>query len=48
MRECILAREIYEYATFLAIEKQDIELFERNFATVKTYYDEFDGILPVS
>lgn len=48
MRECILAREVYEYSTFLALEKGDIEAFERNFATVKTYYDEFEGILPVS
>jgi hypothetical protein len=48
MRECILAREVYEYATFLAVEKEDIELFERNFTTVKTYYDEFEGILPPS
>jgi 26S proteasome regulatory subunit N12 len=48
MRECILAREVYEYATFLSLEKGDIEAFERNFATVKTYYDEFEGILPPS
>lgn len=48
MRECILAREIYEYATFLAVEKEDIEGFERNFTIVKTYYDEFSEILPES
>lgn len=24
-RECILAREVYEHATFLAVEKEDIE-----------------------
>ena len=48
MRECILAREIYEYATFLAVEKEDIEGFERNFTIVKTYYDEFSTILPES
>lgn len=48
MKECILAREIYEYATFLAVEKGDIEQFERNFSVVKTYYDEFEGILPAS
>ena len=47
-RECILAREVYEYATLLAVEKEDIGAFERNFAVVKTYYDEFDGILPES
>ena len=47
-RECILAREVYEHATLLAVEKEDIEAFERNFAIVKTYYDEFDGILPES
>ena len=47
-RECLLARNVYEYATFLAVEKKDIESFERNFAIVKTYYDEFDGILPLS
>jgi hypothetical protein len=48
MRECILAREIYEYATFLSVEKEDIEGFERNFTIVKTYYDEFSTILPES
>ena len=48
MRECILAREIYEYATFLSVEKEDIEGFERNFTVVKTYYDEFGSILPAS
>ena len=48
MKECILAREIYEYATFLAVEKEDIEGFERNFTVVKTYYDEFSSILPES
>ena len=47
-RECILAREIYEYATFLSVEKEDIEEFQRNFAVVKTYYDEFEGVLPPS
>ena len=47
-RECILAREVYEYATLLAVEKEDIGAFERNFAVVKTYYDEFDGLLPES
>lgn len=48
MRECILAREVYEYATFISLEKGDIDAFERNFTTVKTYYDEFEGILPPS
>ena len=47
-RECLLARNVYEYATFLAVEKKDIEAFERNFAIVKTYYDEFDSVLPLS
>ena len=48
VRECILAREVYEYATFLSVEKEDIEGFERNFTIVKTYYDEFNDILPES
>jgi len=39
---------VYEYATFLAVEKEDIEGFERNFTIVKTYYDEFEKILPPS
>jgi len=26
-RECILAREVYEYATFLSVEKKDIDEF---------------------
>jgi hypothetical protein len=48
MKECILARETYEYATLLAVEKEDIDQFERNFTILKTYYDEFDKILPQS
>ena len=48
MKECILARETYEYATLLAVEKEDIDQFERNFTILKTYYDEFDEILPAS
>ena len=48
MRECILARETYEYATFIAVEKEDINAFERNFTIVKTYYDEFADVLPES
>ena len=48
MKECALAREVYEYSTFLAVEKEDIEAFERNFTIVKTYYDEFEKILPPS
>ena len=32
----------------ISSKKKDIESFERNFAIVKTYYDEFDGILPLS
>ena len=48
MRECILARETYEYATFISVEKEDIAGFERNFTIVKTYYDEFKDILPES
>jgi len=48
MRECILAREVYEYTCLLDIECGDIALFERHFQIVKTYYDEFEGILPES
>ena len=46
--ECILAREVYENAVLISVEKEDIEGFERNFTIVKTYYDEFNGILPES
>lgn len=27
-KECILAREVYEHATFLSVEKQDIAEYE--------------------
>ena len=47
-KECILAREVYEYATFLSVEKKDIQEFERNISVLKSYYDEFDGIIPTS
>ena len=47
-KEAILAREIYEYATFLSVEKKDIEEFERNISVLKSYYDEFANIIPPS
>ena len=47
-RECILAREVYEYATFLSVEKKDIAEFERNICILRSYYDEFEGVIPVS
>ena len=33
--------EVYEYATFISVEKEDIEGFERHMSILKTYYDEF-------
>ena len=47
-KECILAREAYEYATFLSVEKKDIEEFERNISILKSYYDDFKNVLPES
>ena len=47
-KECILAREIYEYATFLSVEKKDIAEFERNICILRSYYDEFDWVIPKS
>ena len=55
-KECILASknnaflidfvtgEAYEYATFLSVEKKDIEEFERNIAVLKSYYDDFKDL----
>ena len=40
--------EVYEFATFLAVEKKNIEEFERNICVLKSYYDEFDSIIGVS
>ena len=37
--------EVYECATFLSVEKKDIEEFERNICVLKSYYDEFDSII---
>ena len=36
--------EVFEYATFLSVEKKDIQEFERNILVLKSYYDEFDDI----
>ena len=47
-KECILAREVYEYATFLAVEQKNIEEFERHICTVKSYYNDFEGVIPPS
>lgn len=40
--------EAYEYATFLSVELKDIEDFERNICVLKSYYDEFEGVIPPS
>ena len=37
----ILLGEVYEYATFISVEKHEIDAFERNMSILKTYYDEF-------
>ena len=48
-KECILAREVYEYATFLSVEKHDIAEFEQHISVLKTYYDEqFRTLIPDS
>ena len=36
--------EVYEYATYLSVEKEDIEEFERNIAVLKSYYDDFKDL----
>ena len=33
--------EVYEYATFLSVEKHDIQEYEYHMSVLKTYYDEF-------
>jgi 26S proteasome regulatory subunit N12 len=48
-KECILAREVYEYATFLSVEKHDIAEYESHMSVLKTYYDEqFRKLIPDS
>ena len=47
-KQCILAREVYEYATFLSVERKDIEDFNRNICILRSYYDEFEGVIPTS
>ena len=37
--------EVYEYATFLSVEKKDIEEFERNICILRSFYDEFDSLI---
>ena len=39
------AGEVYEYATFLSVEKKDIEEFERNICVLRSFYDEFDSLI---
>jgi len=48
-KQCILAREVYEYATLLSVEKREIEEFEQHMSVLKTYYDEdFRALIPDS
>jgi len=44
----MIAREVYEYATFLSVEKKDIPEFEKNICILRSFYDEFEGIIPPS
>ena len=37
--------EVYELATFLSVEKKDIEEFERNICVLRSFYDEFDSLI---
>ena len=48
-KQCILAREVYEYATLLSVEKKDIQEYEQHMSVLKTYYDEeFRSLIPDS
>ena len=47
-KECILAREVYEHATMLSVEKNDIREFELHMSILKSYYDDLKGIIPDS
>jgi len=44
----IFVGEVYEFATFLSVEKKDIAEFERNICVLKSYYDEFEDAIPKS
>ena len=37
-KECVLAREVFEYAAFQAIEKADVEQFQGYVNLLKFYY----------
>lgn len=48
-KQCILAREVYEYATLLSVEKHDIQEYEKHMSVLRTYYDEqFRQLIPDS
>ena len=47
-KECILAREVYEYACFISIESGNVEEFERHFNSLKFYYNELNDVIPES
>lgn len=40
-KECVLAREVFEYAAFQAIEKEEVEQFQGYVNLLKFYYEEF-------
>ena len=48
MKECALAREVYENAVFISVEANDIKGFEQHMAILKTYYDDLASVLPQS
>eukprot|EP00295_Goniomonas_pacifica_P021354 CAMPEP_0175869308 /NCGR_PEP_ID=MMETSP0107_2-20121207/35893_1 /TAXON_ID=195067 ORGANISM="Goniomonas pacifica, Strain CCMP1869" /NCGR_SAMPLE_ID=MMETSP0107_2 /ASSEMBLY_ACC=CAM_ASM_000203 /LENGTH=267 /DNA_ID=CAMNT_0017187333 /DNA_START=11 /DNA_END=814 /DNA_ORIENTATION=- len=47
-QELLVARETYELASMLSILNKDIPQFERHFTQVKTFYFDYDHVLPES
>lgn len=47
-KEFIIAREIYEYACFMSVEVGEVEQFERNYQTLRFFYNEMKGVIPDS
>eukprot|EP00672_Neobodo_designis_P018305 CAMPEP_0174830152 /NCGR_PEP_ID=MMETSP1114-20130205/2369_1 /TAXON_ID=312471 /ORGANISM="Neobodo designis, Strain CCAP 1951/1" /LENGTH=265 /DNA_ID=CAMNT_0016063939 /DNA_START=86 /DNA_END=883 /DNA_ORIENTATION=- len=43
-QEVMLAREVLEHGVLVATKAQDVDQFESNFAMLRTYYEDLDGV----
>jgi len=46
--QLLIAREVFEWGIFLAVQARDLSAFQRNLAQLKPYYTDYAHLLPTS